>query len=143
MSNRAENYETGKKGESPTWAYLAAVGYVRPSAKQRANVVAAYKRCGLAVHNRGFDVVRAEVRPYLDSVAELVKRIDELRLFEVKTCGEARKAKVSPGYKGLGFTLTSKELENAKALGARYRFLFVNLLTRSPPGVRPGGLLRR
>jgi hypothetical protein len=81
----------------------------------------------LTVHQRGFDVVPVEFAAALDSVEELVEQLSRLRLYEVKTCGKNRKADVSIGFKGLGFTLTSKERHNAEVLGDQYRFLFVNL----------------
>jgi hypothetical protein len=127
MGRHSESYLTGKAGESQTWDYLARAGYIRPSAKQRANIIAAFKQGGVTVHKRGFDVVPFEFAAALDSVEVLVKQRARLRLLEVKTCGANRKAEVSAGFKGLGFTLTNKERQNAEALGDQYRFLFVNL----------------
>ena len=129
MARTSESYLTGKAGESQTWDYLRGAGFVRPSAEQRANIAAAFERHGLTINKSGFDVVSAEHADALGSVEQLAARIDRLKLYEVKTCGADRKAEVSAGFKGLGFTLTRKERDNADALGARYRFLFVNLRT--------------
>src|SRR5438105_2467710 len=103
---RSDNYNSGKAGERQTWDYLRGVGYVRPTKHQRAKIVAAFERRGLSVHERGFDVVSADVMRCLNSAEVLVEDIDRLLLFEVKTCGANRKAQVSGGFKGLGFTLT-------------------------------------
>ncbi len=127
----AGNYGSGKIGEAETKGYLAKAGFVRPSAKQRKNIVTAFAGHGVTVHKSGFDVVRAEDASFLDAVNEIEKRLEEFRLYEVKTCGAARKSEVSAGFKGLGFTLTDKEHHNAKVLGPQYRFLFVNLRTRA------------
>jgi hypothetical protein len=131
MARHTESYLVGKAGESQTWEYLRTIGFVRPTAKQRANNVPAFKQERLEIHKRGFDAVPIEFESALDSVAALNQCLRSLRLFEVKSCGASRKAIVSSGFKGLGFTLTSKERHNAEALGDRYRFLFVNLRTRS------------
>jgi len=126
----AGNYPEGKKGEAQTKEdYLPKAGFVVPTAAQRKNIVAAFERHGVVVHKSGFDAVRADHAPFLDSVDEIENRLEELRLYEVKTCGAERKSEVSVGFKGLGFTLTGKEHHNAKVLGPRYRFLFVNLRT--------------
>src|SRR5450432_2082302 len=74
----------------------------------------------LSTDPAGFDLEQSQT---LNTSAE------RLRLFEVKTCGVGRKAPVCSGFKGLGFTLTQKERQNAEVLGERYRFLFVNLRT--------------
>lgn len=127
MERRGANYGSGKETESQTWAYLDGKGFVRPNAAQRANIVAAFRQNGVVVEKSGFDVVRAEDALYLNSVDEIQKRLKQLRLYEVKTCGAARKSEVTAGFKGLGFTLTQKEHHNAEVLGLCYRFLFVNL----------------
>jgi hypothetical protein len=53
MARHSESYLIGKAGEAQTWDYLARVGYIRPSAKQRVNIIAAFGRGGLTVQ-RGF-----------------------------------------------------------------------------------------
>lgn len=126
------NYNTGKQGEADTkQSYLPRFGFVLLAKEQRANITKAFMRAkGLVVHKSGFDAVKADGEDcsrWLDSVDELARNIEKLRLYEVKTAGRARKAKITPGFKGLGFTLTSKERDNALALGSQYRFLFVNL----------------
>jgi hypothetical protein len=128
----AVNYNTGKQGEVDTkQTYLPRYGYVLLTADQRANISKAFMCAkGLAIHKSGFDAVKAngeDCTRWLDCVDDLARNIDRLCLYEVKTAGRKRKSKVTPGFKGLGFTLTSKERANAQILGSQYRFLFVNL----------------
>jgi len=131
MARHTESYLTGKIGESQTWEYLSQFGFTRPSSKQRANIVTAFEKRGIMIQQRGFDVVPSSFSENLNSVSALETCLDRLVLYEVKTCGVGRRSRVSAGFRGLGFTLTSKEKHNADVLGPQYRFLFVNLRTRT------------
>jgi hypothetical protein len=127
----SRSYSDGKTAELQTWEYLREAGFVRPFPEQRLKIKEAFLQRGIQIHSSAFDVVLATDMSTLDSPAQLLQHLGDLLLFEVKTSGIASKTKVTPGFCGLGFTLTSKKHHNATVLGAQYRFLFVNLRTRS------------
>jgi hypothetical protein len=130
-TRRNDGYEVGKKGESEVWHYLHEAGYVRPTRTQRANIAQAFADSGKVIHKSGFDVVDVRQVKWLDSPDLLMSKIEKIVLFEVKAAGKNRRASISDGFKGFGFTLTENERKNAEALGDQYKFVFVNLQNRS------------
>lgn len=129
MARTSDSYDAGKDGEAQTWDFLRSRGYCRPTPAQRRNIADALEARGTAINERGFDAFHEDFLPVVDSVDALKECHERIKLYEVKTCGANRRAEVSPGFRGLGFTLTRKEVDNALLLGSQYRFLFVNLRT--------------
>ena len=117
------NHDTGKIGESETWEFLLGKGYSRPIKEERIRIAKYYKEKNIIIEKSGFDVI-------LTADRENIGKTD-ICLFEVKTTGTQRGKKIGQGFVGLGFTLTEKELSNAKALENKFVFLFVNLASRT------------
>lgn len=135
MSKKSENYEAGKRGERECFVYLQNLGYHCPNDRQRKNLALAYLERGIELKKRGFDCVELKWLAALNDLEKLRSVLDSICLFEVKASGAKRRASVSPGFVGFGFTLTGSELSNARALGRNFRFLLVNSQTQSQTSV--------
>jgi hypothetical protein len=114
MDDLQKNHSIGKKGESETWPFLEKHGYIRPSNNQRKQIKEFYKKKGIIIENRGFDVIS------LSEVSLIEKKA--ITLFEVKTTGRKRGEFVGKDFIGLGFTLSEKEKSNAEKLKNKYKF---------------------
>ncbi len=115
------NYEGGKENESPTWTYLEQHGFIRPTKEQRKQIVTLFEKDNKVISSRAFDVIKKEELEILPIKPKV--------LYEVKTCGKQKSKKISTGFKGMGFTLTENEKNNADKLGDAYKFIFVDLVT--------------
>ena len=126
-------YEAGKQGEQDSWEVLCELGYIRPTPKQRDNIVSAFAHHGKIVNPRAFDLIKKGEEGLLNNRSELIKSIPTKgcpTLFELKTAGKDRRKNIGEDFTGLGFTLTQKEKENAETLKSNYKFLFLNLKTK-------------
>lgn len=123
MPKLGESYSTGKDGEKETWVYLEEYGFFRPSQEHRNLIAVGFERQGIKINKRGFDVV------HKNDLQALTYKTPEC-LYEVKSCGAKRGQSIFTGFKGLGFTLTQAEKDNAERLGDAYKFIFVNIASR-------------
>ena len=126
-----ENYNTGKQAEQDSWGIMADYGYIRPNPFQRKNIIRAFHALGKAVSKTGFDLIERKYGEHVNDPERLKVIIHELVLYELKTAGAKRKSVVAENWKGLGFTLTSAEKNNATLLGENYKFIFLNLKTKN------------
>ena len=114
-----KNHSIGKKGESETWPFLEKNGYIRPSSAQRKKIKEFFEKQGKQIEESGFDVISQ------NEVCLIGKKT--ITLYEVKTTGKKRGEFIGDNFKGLGFTLSEKEKNNAEILKNKYKFIFVNL----------------
>ena len=121
------SYDTGKQNENDSWPVMRRYGYVRPTPQQRKNLVAAYAKHGKEVKAKGFDLIKKSDASFFDNVDMLAKKVENIKIYELKTAGKKRKSIVKENWSGLGFTLTSSEKHNAEVLGDNFKFLFLNL----------------
>lgn len=121
------SYDKGKQNESDSWSVMRRHGYARPTPEQRRNIVAAYAKLGKEIKAKGFDLIRKEDIATINNVATLTKKVESIKIYELKTAGKKRKSLVKENWSGLGFTLTSSEKHNAEVLGDNFKFLFLNL----------------
>jgi hypothetical protein len=127
MNRKSESYDIGKKGEHESWVILEELGFIRPEKNDRKNIIDAFSKKGVEIKSRGFDVVgQSEIENFRKT-----KKISKMVLYEVKTAGKNRKQEVQDDFANLGFTLTSSERHNADVLGKQYKFIFLNLKTKS------------
>ena len=110
------NHDTGKKGEKASEVYMSAHGFKRADKKLRADMESRYKKAGYSIQSTAFDYVK---------VSELDDALPTL--YELKTAGEKRKTEVGDDWNTFGFTYTEKEERNAKLLGKKYKFIFLDL----------------
>lgn len=125
--NNAKSYNTGKQNERDSWSIMRRHGFVRPSAQQRKNLVAAYATIGKTVKAKGFDLIKESDSKTINSPDQLAEAVENITLFELKTAGRERKSLVKENWSGLGFTLTGAEKHNAETLKDKFKFIFLNL----------------
>ena len=130
IRSSGENYNSGKKQEKEADKYLRSQGYIRPTGKQKGNIVKAFA----GSHHlkvRAFDLVEDWLDPLLDKVEMLTDLVagGHLVLYELKSASATRKTPITESWEGLGFTYSSNEDHNWQALGDElYKFIFVDCL---------------
>tara|TARA_R110000824_G_scaffold256238_1_gene445263 strand:+ start:325 stop:795 length:471 start_codon:yes stop_codon:yes gene_type:complete len=127
--NHSKNYDKGKENERDSWNVLREKGYVRPTSKQRKNVLNAFKAIGKTIKTRGYDLIRADISHKLESAIGAIEAVHDIILYELKTAGASRKTPLKENFRGLGFTLSGSEKQNAEELGEQYKFVFLDLAT--------------
>lgn len=102
-------------------------GFVVPTARQRVAILMAFARDEQVVYGKAFDIVRKPIGMDLDDSDSIYRRIDELLVCEIKSTNNTA---VKTKFAGYFFAITAGEMLTAQSLGDRYRFIFVNTLTR-------------
>jgi len=103
-------------------------GFRVPTAKEREAILVAFVLEGYVVYGKAFDIVKTARAFNLDDSAEVRRNIDAITLYETKS---TNKEGVTPSFDRYFFSLSTAELLVAQNLGARYRFAFVNVRTKS------------
>ena len=127
--NHSKNYDKGKENERDSFSVLQEQGYVKPTSKQRKNILAAFELIGKTIKSRGYDLIREDMSSRLESTQGAVESVHEIILYELKTAGANRKTPLKEDFRGLGFTLSDSERHNAEELGHQYKFVFLDLAT--------------
>jgi len=128
--NHSKNYDKGKENERDSFAILREKGYIKPTSKQRKNILNAFKTIGKTIQSRGYDLIREDISNKLKSLKETIQIVNEIVLYELKTAGAKRKTPLKENFRGLGFTLSGSEKQNAEELGEQYKFVFLDLATK-------------
>lgn len=102
-------------------------GYVVPTQPQRKHLLVVFAEQGLTLYGKAFDIVRGPNDLDLSSIESIRKNYSELLIYEIKSTA---KASVKPDFGGHFFSISTAELLTAQNLGSRYRFIFVNTLTK-------------
>lgn len=124
------NRESGQKTAKAAAAILveAGQGFFVPNAKQREALLLAFVRAGFVVYGKAFDIVRSSTAIDFTNPDEILKQLDAIVLYEIKS---TNKATVRPDFRRYFFSLSTAELLVAQNLGNRFRFAFVNTRTRT------------
>lgn len=119
--------QTGQRTAKIAAEILREKGFIVPTAAQREALLIAFVRAGYVIYGKAFDVVKCKVPVDLASSDEVLKHIEAVRLFEIKS---TNKATVKPDFRGCFFSLSTAELLVAQNLSTHYGFVFVNTRTR-------------
>ena len=134
IKSSGQNYNSGKKQEKEADKYLRSQGYIRPTGKQKNNIVKAFASRPIFHKDlkvRAFDLVEEWLETHLDNSKDLASLAlaGSLVLYEMKSASATRKTPINEGWEGLGFTYSSNEDHNWKELGDDlYKFVFVDCL---------------
>ena len=71
IKSSGQNYNSGKIQEKEEDKYLRSQGYIRPTGKQKNNIVKAYASSNRQLKVRAFDLVEEWLETYLDNPKEL------------------------------------------------------------------------
>jgi len=103
------------------------VGFHLPTRQERDALLVGFAMRRKVLYGAAFDVVRIENDVDLTAPSTVAAHIDAITAYEIKSSNkEATKA----DFGGYFFDLTTAELLVAQSLGDRYRFAFVNTLSR-------------
>ena len=83
---------------------------------------------GFALPGAAYDIVKIDGDVDLSDRNSIGTNLDAITLFEIKS---TNRASVKDDLKGYFFNITAAELLVAQALGERFKFAFVNVLTHS------------
>ena len=132
IKSSGQDYNSGKIQEKEADQYLYSQGFIRPTGKQKNNIVKAFAyRQGKDLKVRAFDLVEEWLGKYLDDPSKLYEFVGEgsVILYEMKSASATRKTPITESWTGLGFTYSSNEDHNWKQLGDDlYKFVFVDCL---------------
>lgn len=118
--------ETARKAAEILLAFKQ--GYAVPTGPQRKKLLIAFAEQGLTLYGKAFDVVKGPSDLDLDNIDSIRKNFSNLLIFEIKS---TNKPTVKPDFAGHFFSISTAELLTAQNLGDRYRFIFVNTLTKA------------
>jgi hypothetical protein len=103
------------------------VGFHLPTRQERDALLVGFAMRRKVLYGAAFDVVRIESDVDLTVPSTIAAHIDAITVYEIKS---SNKAATKADFGGYFFDLTTAELLVAQSLGDRYRFAFVNTLTR-------------
>jgi hypothetical protein len=95
--------------------------------QERDALLVGFAMCRKVLYGAAFDVLRLEEQINLTDPSAIAANLSSITAYEIKS---TNKAKTKADFGGYFFDLTTAELLVAQSLGARYRFAFVNTLTR-------------
>lgn len=99
-------------------------GYVVPTGPERKHLAMAFAGQGKVVYGKAFDAARiAGDAVQLNSLANVMDRLGDVRLFEVKSTDR----QLASDFSGHFFSLSTAELLVAQSLRGQFGFLFVNV----------------
>lgn len=134
IKSAGQNYNSGKKQEKEADKYLRSQGFIRPTGKQKNNIVKAFASRPIFHKDlkvRAFDLVKKSIEFALDDPKKLYELVcdDSVVLYEMKSASATRLTPINESWTGLGFTYSSNEDHNWKELGDDlYKFVFVDCL---------------
>ena len=102
------------------------LGFHEPSRQERDALLVGFAMQRRALHGASFDLVRLSRPVDLGDPADIARSMDAITIYEIKS---TNRKSLKPDLKGYFFNITAAELLVAQALGAQFRFAFVNTLT--------------
>jgi hypothetical protein len=119
-----DDFQSGQKTAKKACAILIAkeLGFVLPTAKQKANLLVAFAKKNKVVYGKAFDIVKVSSSVDLDDLADVEKNLKELVIYEIKSS----KKKLKPDFSSFFFALTGAEVLVAQSLKKQFRFVLVN-----------------
>lgn len=128
--SKSNNYNSGKKQQKTAIDYLTKNGFYKPNGVQKEFL----KKCiNKKIKSRGYDLIKGDKKAL--SIIKSIKEkkgerisFNNITFYELKSCSIERGKKISGSKKKetFGFTLTKNEIDNAKLLKKRYRFILFN-----------------
>jgi hypothetical protein len=101
--------------------------YVVPTQLQRSALLVAFAQAQRVLYGKAFDIVRCPIGLDLTNPTDIMSRLEEVSICEIKS---TNKASVKPKFSGYFFAITAGEMLTAQSLGCQYSFMFVNTRTR-------------
>jgi hypothetical protein len=102
-------------------------GFILPTAAQKKNLIIAFVKRDMIVYGRGFDMIKLAAPVELNDLSDIERNLDAIQLIEIKS---TNKDKVGEDFQGYFFGLTAAEVLVAQSLKHRFKFIFVNTLTK-------------
>lgn len=103
------------------------LGFHIPTRTQKKNMLIAFAERGFSLNSKAFDMVRLEQGDTLKSLNEIRRCFDRMLLYEIKSTS---KENVKDDFSGYFFSISMAEILMAQNLHEKYRFAFVNTLTK-------------
>jgi hypothetical protein len=113
----------------------------KPTARERKRLLIAFAHKNKVVYGQGYDLIkipgstREQIKKILSEHSKIMSHIEEIFLIEVKSAARARKRRSSNSklddFSGHFFGLTTAELLVAQNNEEKFRFMFVNLESKS------------
>jgi len=102
-------------------------GFHLPSRKERDALLVGFAMRRKVLYGAAFDVVRLESQVDLTDAKAIASHLERITAYEIKS---TNKVATKADFGGYFFDLTTAELLVAQSLGDRYRFAFVNTLSK-------------
>lgn len=102
-------------------------GFHQPTRQERDALLVGFAMRRKVLYGAAFDVVRIAHAVDLTDPSSIAANIDAITAYEIKS---TNKTATKTDFGGYFFDLTTAELLVAQSLGDRYRFAFVNTLSR-------------
>ena len=103
------------------------LGFHEPTPTERDALLVGFAMQGQALPRSAFDMIRLSRPVNLSNPAEIAGNMDAVTIYEIKS---TNRKNIKADLRGYFFNITGPELLAAQALGAKFRFAFVNTLTR-------------
>lgn len=102
-------------------------GFHRPTQHERNALQVGFAMRQKVLYRAAFDLIRLKGKIDLTQPNVIASRLELITAYEIKS---TNKAAMKIGFGGYFFDLTTAELLVAQSLGDRYRFAFVNTISR-------------
>ena len=102
--------------------------FKEPTRQERDALLVGFAMQRKVLYGAAFDVVRVSAKVNLTNSAAIAANLRSIRAYEIKS---TNKTATKADFRGYFFDLTTAELLVAQSLGDRYRFAFVNTLSKT------------
>lgn len=103
-------------------------GFRWPTQSERRELLVGFAMLGFALPGAAYDIVQIDGDVDLGDRDSISSNLDAITLCEIKS---TNRVAMKEDLKGYFFNVTAAELLVAQTLGKRFKFAFVNVLTRS------------
>jgi hypothetical protein len=97
------------------------------SKQEKTNLAIALTRKNMVIYGNAYDIVKIEKKIDFTNENEILKNLDNITLYEIKSTNRKNMKKDFEGY---FFDLTTAELLVAQNLKTHFSFVFVNTITK-------------
>ena len=101
------------------------VGFIVPTAKQKANLLVAFAKKGKVVYGKAFDIVKLSGLVDLSELTDVENNLGKIIVYEIKST----KKPLRSDFTGFFFALTGAEVLVAQSLKKQFQFVLVNTAT--------------
>ena len=106
--------------------------FVVPTSTQRQKLLVEFAKTGAVIYGKAFDIVKLNAQIDLNDSDDVGSNLKNVTLYEIKS---TKSHKVDEEFGGYFFSMSTAELLVAQSLGERYKFVFVNTVTRNKKGL--------